>query len=71
MEAWVIKRNDGKYLSRYYKVDARNKPMCEICFTENLLASRMFTEEDIARLTRVDWQICKVVRIEVKEVKNG
>ena len=71
MKAWVIKRNDGKYLSKYHKYDARKVPLCEICFTENILASRMFINEDIAKLVKVDWQICKVIRIEVKEVKNG
>ena len=70
MRAFVIKRKDGKYLSKYHKYDARKSPVCELCFTENLLNAHFYRSDDLARDIKnslTDWQKLKVVRVEVEE----
>ncbi len=71
MRAFVIKRKDGKYLSKYHKYDARKAPVCELCFTENLLNAHFYRSDDLARDIKnslTDWQKLKVVRVEVEEI---
>ena len=70
MRAFVIKRNDGKYLSKYHKYDARKAPVCEICFTENLLNAHFYRDDDLARHVKnalTDFRKLKVVRVEIEE----
>lgn len=74
MEAFVIKRDDGKYLSRNYQAGTNGKPLGSLSFSENIFNARIFRDKDKAYFVKdslVDWEKCKVVKVKLEEMKKS
>lgn len=70
MKAYVIKKDDGLYLSKNRNIDARRNPTCARCFTEIIANAEIYRGYDNAEFVKdslSDYDICKVVPVEIKE----
>lgn len=73
MKSYVIKRDDGLYLSRNRNIDARRSPTCVRCFTGIIANAEIYRGYDNAEFVKdglADWDICKVVPVEIKECED-
>jgi hypothetical protein len=76
MKAYVIKRDDGKYLSKYFNYDYRLKRAQKNSFTDNIYNAQIFTSKTYADCIISKYRLkesCRtiIVLVEVKEQRNG
>ena len=76
MNAWVIKRSDGRYVkviveSGYYGEDYVEYEEDE--YVSNLLEATLYSNTDLELITnrcKYHYKDCKVVKLEIREVGN-
>lgn len=72
MKVYVVKRNDGKFLSGYNNYDYRLENPCKPCWTEKLYNAKMFEEyvEADNFCNTIDCQIVEVELVETKDIAD-
>lgn len=72
---YVIKRNDGKYLSKYFNYDYRLEKTQKNSFTDKIYNAQIFTSKTYADCIISKYRLkesCRtiIVSVEIKEKQN-
>ena len=78
MRAFVIKRSNGKYLSKNYNYDYRLEKPCKPSWTDNILNAKIFDYTKFSEAGKYanslalkgicDWQIVTIEIVEVEAI---
>lgn len=66
MKAYVIKLDNGKYLSKYHNYDYSKKIARRFCYTDKIENAKIFKEP----IKLIDEMGCKCVEIRIEESDN-
>lgn len=66
--AWVIQRDDGKYLSKFYNYDYNLDKKAKTCWTKNIFNAKKFKNRDLADCWCLS--IHKLIKVEIKVVED-
>lgn len=75
MKAYVIKRDDGKYLSKYFNYDYRLDKPQRRAFTKNIYNAQIFTRKTYADCIILKYKLeesCEIIKVpvEIKECED-